>query len=325
MAAVGLSASLTPAAALACACGCGVFDVGSGTFLPSLAPSGFTAWFTYNDMNQDRNWEGVSAAPAADNRDKQVRTDFFTLGGSYSFNRNWSLSVNLPIYDRWLTSTDDGTVQGPAGSIYTAHDTAIGDIQVMATYAGFAPDQSTGLSFGLKLPTGDDTGPTGRLGGAAFDRDTLPGTGSTDLLLGAYHVGYLGAARRLSWFVQSRYDVAFATRDQYRPGNEMDSALGVSYDLGAHGPLADLSVFAQALNSWRLHDTGANADPLNSGDERILMGPGVSIRIQRLTLTGDVELPVYQDTRSAPRVSIEGTSGQLVAPQLVTLQAAYDF
>ncbi len=41
---------------------------------------------------------------------------------------------------------------------------------------------SSGLSLGVKLPTGDWTYPN-------FDRDTSIGTGTTDLLLGGYHLG----------------------------------------------------------------------------------------------------------------------------------------
>ncbi len=314
-----------PVPAVACACGCGVFDVGSGTFMPSTAPSGFTAWLTYNFMNQDQNWEGSNAAPAADNTDKRIETDFITLGGEYSFNRDWTLSANLPLYDRAFTSTDNGTVAGQAGGLYSAHLFALGDLQVMATYSGFAPDQSSGLSFGLKLPTGLSASPAGPLGGAQFDRDTLPGTGSTDLLLGGYHLGYFDLAHRFGWFVQARYDLAFATRDGYRPGNELDAAGGVSDDLGQAGPFTDVSVFAQALDSWRLHDTGPNADPLNSGYERVLVGPGVSMTVRRVTFTGNLSIPVYQRTHAAASPSLEGTAGQLVAPDLLTLQASYAF
>jgi hypothetical protein len=317
--------ALAPSGALACACGCGVFNVGSGTFLPSMAPSGFTAWVTYNFMNQNQNWEGASSAPAADNADKRIRTSFITLGGEYTLNRDWTLTANLPLYDRDFTSTDDGTVAGPAGSHYTAHVFALGDLQVMATYSGFGSDHRTGLSLGLKLPTGLYTSPLGPLGGAQFDRDTLPGTGSTDLLLGGYHVGALDKAEKLNWFVQARYDVAFATRDQYRPGNELDAAFGLSYDLGEVGPFTDVAPFVQGVNSYRGHDTGVNADPPNSGYERVLVGPGVSMRVKRVTFTANVEIPVYQHTNAAPSVAVEGTAGQLVAPELFSLQAAYDF
>jgi hypothetical protein len=81
----------------------------------------------------------------------------------------------------------------------------------------------------------------------------------------------------------------------------------------------------QVLNSWRLHDMGANADPLNSGYERVLIDPGVSVRYKKLRLDADVAFPVFQHTNAAESVAIEGTSGQLTAKILFKMQATYDF
>ena len=148
-----------------------------------------------------------------------------------------------------LTTTDDGTVFGPAGSVYTGKLTDLGDLQLIGLYTGLSPDMSTGLSFGVKLPTGNYTGPTGPLGGAEFDRDSLPGTGSTDLMVGGYHVGGLNADGTLSYFVQARYQFAVLTRDSYRPGNELDGAVGVTYNFGAFGPLTKVAPVLQLLGS----------------------------------------------------------------------------
>jgi hypothetical protein len=325
--ALGLAAPVlaTPSLALACACGCGVFDIGDGTFMPGDAPSGFTAWFRYSYMDQTQNWEGVSKAPAADNQDKEILTSFYTVGGQYMINRAWTVMAELPIYDRELATTDDGTVFGPAGGVYKGHDTALGDLQITGLYTGLSPDLSTGLSLGFKLPTGDHTGPIGPLGGAEFDRDSLPGTGSTDVMLGAYHVGNLSPDGKFSYFVQGRYQIAFATQGGYRPGNEFDSAAGVSYNLGEFGLVKKVAPVLQLLNSYRAHDTGINADPLNSGYERLLISPGIEARINKVRIFADVALPIYQHANSAPSVAIEGTSGQLVAPALFKIQVSYSF
>jgi len=317
--------ALSPSLARACACGCGVFDVGDGTFMPNGSPSGFTAWFRYSYMDQNENWEGDSRAPASDNQDKEILTSFYTLGAQYRLNSAWTVMAELPIYDRDFITTDDGTVFSPAGSIYKAHLTAQGDVQLMAEYTGLSPDLSTGLTFGVKLPTGDDTGPIGPLGGSEFDRDSLPGTGSTDLIVGGYHAGPVAAGGKLSYFLQGRYQVAVATHDDYRPGNELDAAAGLTYDLGAAGPLSKVAPLLQVLNSYRVHDTGAQADPLNSGYERVLIAPGVEVRLNKLRLYADVELPIHQHTNAAPNLAVEQTSGQLTAPALFKLQLAYDF
>jgi hypothetical protein len=304
-----------------------VFDVGDGALMPNDSNSGFSAWFRYSYMDQNQNWEGGSKAPASDNDDKGLNTGFYTFGGQYVINRTWTVMAELPVYQRAFTTTDDdGTVNGPAGSIYTAHLTAPGDLQITGMYTGFSPDMSTGVSLGLKLPTGDDTGPNGVLGGAEFDRDSLPGTGSTDIMVGAYHVGSLSRDGRLSYFVQGRYQTAVAVHDDYRPGNEFDSAFSLNYNLGAVGPFARVTPGVQLVNSLRNHDTGLESDTYNSGYERLLIGPTVTARLnQHVRIYANASVPIYQHTNAAGSLAIEGVSGQLVAPALFTLQFGYDF
>ena len=326
LAATALGAILAaPTPSQACACGCGIFDVGAESMMPSDSQSGFTVWFRYDEMNQNQNWEGNSKAPAADNGDKRIETSFYTVGGEYMINRSWTVMAELPTYDRALTTTDDGGVFGAAGSIYTGHITDIGDLQLTALYTGFSADMSTGVGFGVKLPTGNYTGPIGPLGGAEFDRDSLPGTGSTDLMVSAYHVGKITGDGALSYFVQGRYEFAVMTRDDYRPGNEFDGAIGVTYNFGQVGALSKVAPVLQLLESHRDHDSGANADPLNSGYNRVLIAPGIDVRLNRLDVYADVEIPVAQHTNAASSVSIEGTSGQLVASPLYKVRLAYDF
>jgi hypothetical protein len=319
------AAAAVPTASLACACGCGVFDVGEGTFMPVTTGSGFTFWLRYSTMDQSQNWAGDGRAPAADNKDKDIRTNFYTVGAQYAVNRKWTLMAELPIYDRNFTSTDDGGVAGPAGSLYHAHITAPGDLQLMAMYTGFSDAMSTGVGLGVKLPTGVWHSPTGPLGGAEFDRDTLPGTGSTDLAIAGYHFGALNRTGTLSWFAQAKFQVAVATQKDYRPGDELDAALGVTWDLGKHGPFGKVAPILQLVDSYRAHDSGAAADPLNSGYERVLISPGLELRLNRLRVSGDVEIPVYQQVNAAPDVATEGTRGQLTAPVLFNMQIAYDF
>ena len=317
------AALLASGSANACACGCGVFDVGAASIMPADTSSGASVWLRFNAMDQNKNWEGTAQAPAADNPDKRIKTDFYTIGGQYMINHHWTVMAELPLYKRSFTTTDDdGSITGVAGSTYTGHITALGDLQFSAMYTGLASDMSTGIGLGLKLPTGDSTGPNGPAGGPLFDRDSLPGTGSTDLVASAYHVGHLDAEGRLSWFAQAHYDVAFATRDGYRPGNELDGSLGVSYDLGAAGPVSKIAPVLSLINSLRARDSGANANPLNSGYERLLIAPGINVRMNRVRLYADIELPIYQHTNSDVT---PGASGQLVASKLFTATLSYDF
>ncbi len=321
-----LSAIMLPQAADACACGCGIFDLGAGVFsaMPQ-SDSGLTIWFRYDYMSQNRNWQHDSIAPAANNADKKIDTSFYTVGAEYMVDPDWIVMAELPVYDRTLTTTDDGTVFGPPGSLYTAHLTDLGDAQLSATYSGLSPDQSTGLTFGVKLPTGNDSGPTGPLGGKEFDRDTLPGTGSSDFMLGGYHTGGLTADETLSYFVQGKFQFAVLTQGGYRPGNELDGAAGLSYNWGGQGPFDNVTPVLQLIGSWRASDSGVHSDPLNSGYRRLMIAPGIAAQVKKFRLFADIELPVYQYVNAAPSVAIEGTAGQLVAPVLYKLQLAYDF
>ncbi len=318
--------ALLPSDAQACACGCGIFDIGGNILgaMPTGSPSGVSVWLRYSTMNQNQNWEHGSKAPAADNGDKNIDTDFYTVGAEYMINSDWTVMAELPVYQRSLTTTDDGTVFGPAGSVYTGRITDLGDLELSAMYTGFSSDMSNGLSLGVKLPSGNYTGPNGPLGGAEFDRDSLPGTGSTDLIVSGYHIGTLNSDGSLGYFAQARYQFAVMTRDSYRPGNELDAAVGLSYDLGEHGPLTDLLPILQLLGSYRESDSQANADPLNSGYKRLLIAPGIQVRMNQFKLYADVELPIYQYTNAAQSVAIEGTSGQLVASALYKIQLGYD-
>ncbi|HEX3429282.1 MAG TPA: hypothetical protein VHT03_00215 [Rhizomicrobium sp.] len=314
---------VSPTGALACACGCGVFDVGAGMLsaMPN-SESGLTVWLRYNAMDQNQNWVHGSAAPASYNSDKDLDTEFVFLGGEYQIDPDWTVMAELPFYHRSLTTTDDGTVFGPPGSLYTGHLSSLGDLELVGTYTGFSPDLSSGLGLGVKLPTGDDTGPRGPLGGSEFDRDSLPGTGSTDVILTGYHTGNVPMNPAFQWFVQAKYQFAVATHDSYRPGNELDAAAGLAYDFGPRGAFSDIMPLVQLIDSWRAHDSGANADPPNSGYERVLVAPGFQVQIDKFRIFADVELPIYQYANAA---SAGGTRGQLMASALWGVQLAYDF
>jgi len=316
---------LTPAIAAACACGCGIFDVGGATgMMPGLSEGNFSLFFRYDYMNQGQNWEQSHKAPASDNGDKNINTSFYTPGGVWQINQNFSVEAELPLFARHLTTTDDGTVFGPAGSVYTGKIFAPGDASVMGIYTGLQSNMQTGLIFGLKFPTGDWHGPNGPLGGAEFDRDSLPGTGSTDVIIGFYHNGTLTTDGRLGYYVQQRAQIAFATQGGYRPGNEFDSAAGLDYVFDRTGFLNRITPVLSVLNSFRMHDGGPEADPPNSGYERLLIAPGIEMRFRNIRLYADIEVPVYQFTNAAP-LALEGTSGQLVASPLYKMQVNYDF
>ena len=184
VAASTLAVELLPTSSLACACGCNVFDVGTASMLPT--DTGVTTFLEYDFMDQTDNRSGTSSAPAANNADKEIRTNFFTAGAQYQITRSWGVMAEVPVWNRtFRTENDAGT------GVDTFTHTALGDVRLMGVYTGLSGDLSTGLQLGVKLPTGD-----WRYGG--FDRDTEIGAGSTDILIGGYHRGALTKEQALT-------------------------------------------------------------------------------------------------------------------------------
>ncbi len=294
-----IAALLAPHAALGCACGCSIFDVGTASMFPSSA--GATAFVEFDFLDQNHNWSGRSAAPAAQNPDKLIRTDFLTAGLQYQFDRSWGMEVEIPYWRRDFQTTEDGSIAAHS------HD-APGDIRIKGLYTGFSDDMSTGLTFGVKLANGDASY-------RYFDPDTEIGTGSTDLLLGGYHLGNLGASGRWRYFAQAQWDRPVTHEPAYAPGAEWDAAAGIYYE--GWNLNADLKVapIAALSGTVRGHDGGARADPLDTGYTRLLLGPGIEADFRHLSVEFDVGLPVYDNA----------SGNQLVASKFYRMNVSYRF
>ena len=164
---------------------------------------------------------------------------------------------------------------------------------------------ATGLSFGLKLPTGDDSF-------SNFDPDTEIGNGSTDLLLGAYHMGRF--SQNWNWFANAQLDQIVFSRAGYRPGSQIDAAFGAYYDDWAIGSVK-IAPLAQIVGSYRWRDSGNLSDAADSGYQRLLVTPGVEFDAGPYRVYADVGFPIYQNVNG----------NQLVAGQLYKLNVSYGF
>jgi len=297
-----LAGILAPQAVHACACGCGIFDVGGSGMLPEGA--GGMAFVEYDYMDQNRNWHSDHTASADDNDDKELVSHFTTVGLQYMFNRSWGVQAELPYTFRSFKGTDDGT-----GNVMTHNWSGLGDIRINAIYTGFSDDLSTGVSLGLKLPTGSF-----KEDADFVDRDTQIGSGSTDILLGGFYRGDIDTNHQWNWFAQFQLDLPVATQEGYRPGTEFDSAAGVDYRGFSLGSVR-IAPLAQVLYSNRASDSGGNADPDNTGYQRILLSPGVEFHIHPMKIYADAEFPVYQNF----------TGDQLAAPVMFKISMSWMF
>jgi hypothetical protein len=258
--------------------------------------------YAYQDQNQ--NWSGSSTAPAENNEDKEIKTDFFTLGIQYMFNRKWGLEAEVPYDYRTFRTVDN------AGNSITRQWSQLGDIRLRGIYTGLSPDLSAGLTLGVKLPTGSFT-----FDPAVVDRDTQLGTGSTDILLGGFYRNNLTKNGLWDWFGQLELDLPVLIQDEYRPGLELNAATGLYYQGLSIGRLR-ITPIAQAIFSYRDSDSGANAsNPVASGYQRLLLSPGIEFDMHPVKLYADAEFPVYQNF----------TGNQLAAPVLIKVSLSVMF
>jgi hypothetical protein len=294
-------AFVLPTSVLACACGCGVFDVGTSAMYASHA--GFMGYLEYDYLDQDQNRAGTGTAPADQNMDKDVRTRFYTVGGHYLFNRTWGVSAELPYWDRDFTTTDEDTGE-------LAHYThgALGDVRLRLLYTGLSGDMSTGLSLGLKLPNGET-------GFAGFDADTQIGSGSTDLLLGAYHLGRITADNRWSWFVQGQWAQPLAHKSNYRPGAEGAVTAGAYFEGWGGTDGVRVSPVAQLRAVYRRADGGPDGHPEDTGYERVVVAPGLELSHADTKVYAEFALPVYTNS----------TGNQLFARSMWKLNVSHNF
>ena len=285
---------LTPGLVWACACGCGVFEVDTAALFPEGA--GGQVWTQYEYMDQYINYHATQPASGFYNNDKYVRTDFMEFGGQYMFNREWGAMLEVPYWVRQYK----GAYEGNNDDIHWYQNNSIGDIRIQGMYTGLSEDMSTGLLMGVKVPSGDWTYPN-------FDRDTQIGTGSTDLLMGVYHLGTLPeqlgtlpltfVERPFNYFVQVNYDLPLWGQDHYTPGREVDGAVGTYYNFGKFGPLGELAPMLTFLASDRTRDTGTAADPADSGYTRFIVAPGVETKLGVIRAYADIEVPFFQNMR----------------------------
>ena len=202
----------------------------------------------------------------------------------YAFSQRLGVSVSLPVVDR---SHEHIHNHMGAQIPETWNFTEVGDARVLGHYhLGESGEAGIGLLFGVKLPTGDFEVENDE--GERAERSLQPGTGTTDVLFGAYY--RTPVSGRGAWFAQGLWQAALGEREDYHPGDR------VGVDLGYRHQLSDRFAALLQLNLlYRERDSGAQAEPEDSGGYFAFIGPGLSFNIGRSTqLYGFVQLPVYQ-------------------------------
>jgi hypothetical protein len=281
----------TPLTALACSsCGC--------TLNADWATQGLAAgkgwrfdlrtdYFNQSDLRSGTDSVDRASIELPSEHEVQQKTinRNTTLDLEYSPNANWGVSVLLPYLDRFHTTIGAGNID-----LSTSQSRGIGDLRVIARYAGLSPDHTSGLQFGIKLPTGrtDDTFREGPLTGEIVDRGLQLGTGSTDLLVGAYHFGAL--ATNWDYFAQAMLQQPLTSKNDFKPGTGMNLSVGTRYVASSFFvPQIQINVRAEKRES------GVQADIPNSGATLAYLSPGFTLNFSR-RFAGFVfaQAPIYQ-------------------------------
>jgi len=314
-----MAATLSSAGVLACAsCGCTLSSDWQGQGI--TAEPGLKLDLRYDYLNQDQLRSGsgtISAAAAAklttasgepQEVERFTRNNYLTLGVDYAFGEAWGIDVQLPYIRRshgTLGTGSDGI--SAADGAYDSKTSGLGDIKVLGRYQGLTARNNFGLTFGLKLPTGShtltgtSTDPANPGDTAAIDRGLQHGTGTTDVILGAYFFDSLNGS--WDYFAQASVQAALNSRDQYKPGTGYNVNLGARYT-GFEGVLPQI----QLNTRYVLHDTGESADQGSTGGTLVYLSPGVVVPLSKqASVYAFIQLPVYQDVRGVqltPRYTV---------------------
>ena len=302
--------------AKACAsCGCTLSSAWENLQF-SYAP-GYKLDLSYTYLDQDQLRSGVKPiSPAAASQivvngspkevEKYTINNYVNLGIDYSSSRDWGVNIQVPYISRkhsTLGTASDGSTAGPGGGQYDSQTSSAGDIKVIGRYQGFTPQCKFGVLYGLKLPTGSftnmgtSTDPTSP-GPVPIDRGLQPGTGTTDVILGAYYAD--GINQNWDYFTQALYQRALNSRDDYRPGDGFNLNAGLRY-----AGIPDFGPVLQLNYRFVEHDVGSNADELNTGGVLLYISPGFSVSVsQQVAVYAFYQYPIYQElygVQLAPR------------------------
>ncbi len=275
---------------LACSsCGCTLNSDWSSQGISSGEGTRVDIRFDYFKQSDYRNGSGsVSRSNILAGKEVQDTTinRNLTLGLDHSFNQDWAINLQLPIFNRSHgTYGEDGDYPDPA-TLITSSSKGIGDLRVTGRYQGLSADHSSGITLGLKLPTGETNDTFND--GSPLDRGLQLGTGTTDLLLGGYYFGSIN--RDWDYFAQATIQIALNKHNDFRPGNGLNATAGMRY-MGFESFIPQL----QFNTRIEKRESGAEADVDNSGATLIYISPGVTVPINKTVQAfGFIQVPVYQ-------------------------------
>jgi hypothetical protein len=221
-----------------------------------------------------------------------------STGISYSPNSAWNINLQVPYVIRTHSTYGDFDSTQPLPQLSSSRSSSLGDIKLIGSYQGVLPTHNLGLQLGVKLPTGhygtavDFNG--GPKAGTPLDASLQPGTGSTDVILGAYY--YQAISQDFDVFANAQFQSAVKHHmdqpgNDYRPGNSTTVSFGLRY---ASSPRLVPQLQVNLLRKSR--DQGALADIQSTAGNVAYVSPGLTARVAaQLHVFGFVQVPIYSN------------------------------
>jgi hypothetical protein len=311
---VSMSLGISPLSSWACAtCGC---TVNSDAAMGYSTATGWRVNLEFTYIDQDELRAGTRAtgpAPVVNNPsnpalgggeiEKQTINRYYTLGLSYRPSVDWNVNLLVPYVVR------DHTTYGTQLAPYTpaesapdqvsgAHVSNLGDIRLIGNYQGLLSTHNLGLQLGVKLPTGQNgtavnfyDGPNV---GTPLDASLQAGTGSTDVIVGAYY--FRPVSENFDAFANVQFQSAVSHKldqpgNDFRPGNTTTASLGLRYEKSpTFVPQLQLNL------SRKSADQGALADTTDTAGTVAYLSPGFTAQIvSKLHAYSVLQFPVYSN------------------------------
>jgi hypothetical protein len=286
-----------PSLSWACAtCGC---TLSTDAAMGYSALPGWRANVEFDYINQDqlrRGTRAVSSVPDGDELEHQTINRYLNYAVTYSPTADWNVTVRIPYVSRDHSTYGNFDSTKPLPDLTYSHSSSLGDVKLIGGYQGFLPTHNLGVQLGIKLPTGAygtsvkfNSGPNA---GAPLDASLQPGTGSTDLIVGAYY--YQAISQNWDAFVNGNFQAAVTSKqdqpgNDFRIGNQTIVSFGLRYEDNPRiVPQVQINVLRKSA------DQGALADRPDTAGTVAYLGPGLIVSVMHdLQLYGFVQIPLY--------------------------------
>lgn len=290
---------LTPPSAQACAsCGC---TLSADAAMGYSATAGWRLSVEYDYIHQDQLRSGtrsVSGVPDGNELERETLNRYITTGLTYAPNSDWNVGLFVPYVVRTHSTYGEFDSTQPLPDLSSSRSSSLGDIRLIGSYQGILPTHNLGVQFGVKAPTGHYGTAVNFYGGPnagePLDASLQPGTGSTDIIIGAYY--YQAISQDFDLFANGQFQSAVKHHmdqpgNDYRPGNSTTLSVGLRYEANSQWvPQLQVNLLRKS------RDQGALADVQSTAGNVAYVSPGLTARVvANLHVFGFVQVPIYSN------------------------------